>query len=136
MLVLATCRVLNFACNNNLSPLASKRMATLQIPSVSRFISTKTDTRKQNSTLKEELKLVTQWFGKIKILSFSLSELSSEQDTTTQTIGKVTKISIDYSILCPWDTKKETSVFLTKKVSSDLRRNKRPNQRNNSTYIC
>jgi len=42
----------------------------------------------------------------MKILTFNLSELSSKQDTTTQTTGKVTEISLDYVILCPWDTKK------------------------------
>lgn len=65
-----------------------------------------------------------QSFGKIKILPFNLSELSNKQATATQTIGKVTKISIDYGVLCPRDIKKETSVFLTKKVGLDLRRNK------------
>lgn len=60
------------------------------------------DTRKQNSILKKRAEAtIVQWFSKIKILPFNLNELSSKQDTTTQTIGKVTGISVHDGILCP-----------------------------------
>lgn len=72
-----------------ISLLASKKMAALQICAVSRFISTKI-TRKQNSTLKEELKTtVVQWCSEIRFCN-SIS-LSSKQENRIQIIRKDTK---------------------------------------------